>query len=100
LKRFLSNVVSHTFLGPSKEELLKKKERREERRIMRLLVQKKVWNKIANQIKFKNFIRLIIKKSRKDPNFICKKFKIFRFIDKLHKARIERMIAIKKIMAR
>jgi len=67
---------------------------------MRLLAQKKVWNKIANQIKFKNFIRLIIKRARKDEDFLSRKFKIFKYIDKLHDARMERMIAVKKIMAR
>lgn len=63
-------------------------------------MQKKEWSKIANQIKFKNFIRTFLKKIRAEPTFLQKKFKIFSFVDKLHKARMARMVAVKKIMAR
>ena len=94
-------------LFKSKEELereeevaLKKEEDREQRRIMKKLMQKKEWNKISSQIKFKLFIRKIVKLIRKDKGFLTKKFKIFKAIDKLHYARISRMFAIKKIMAR
>lgn len=37
-------------------------------------MQRKEWNKIACKIKFKNFIRLVVKKAKKDPDFIVKKF--------------------------
>lgn len=63
-------------------------------------MEKKEWNKIANQIKFKNFIRHLMKKVKADPDYIQKKFKIFSHIDKLFKGRTARMMAVKKIMAR
>ena len=63
-------------------------------------MKKKEWNKIANQIKFKNFIRLILKKAKKDPDFVVKKFKVFRLVDNLYLARKERMRKIKEMMAK
>ena len=63
-------------------------------------MQKKEWNKIASQIRFKNFIRVIIKKNRKDPGFLVKRFRLFKIMDQLYEARVQRMAGIKKIMAR
>lgn len=70
-------------MGPSKLQQLAKEERKRERKIMRKLRNNKGWNKIANQIKFKNFIRLILQRKNRDPDFMTKKFKIFAIIDKL-----------------
>ena len=51
-------------------------------------------------VKVQSFIRMIIKRKKKDPDFLMKKFKIFKVIDTLYDARIERMMEVKKLMAR
>lgn len=67
---------------------------------MKELMRKKEWNKISSQIKFRNFIRFVIKKSRKEPEFLGRKFKIFAVVDKLQEARMKRMEYVKRLMAR
>lgn len=42
----------------------------------------------------------MLKRKTKDPNFITKKFKIFKYMDILQEQRMARMVNLKKIMAR
>lgn len=51
-------------------------------------------------MKFKAFIRLVLKHHKKDNKFLEKTYPIFKYVDKLHEARMARMINLKKIMAR
>ena len=78
----------------------RKQEKKEERRMMAKLRQNKHWAKVSVQMKFKNVIRVIISKTKKEPDFVMNKFRIFRHLDNLFEGRMTRMINLKKTMAR
>lgn len=71
-----------------------------EESILRKLRKNKNWKKVSTHIKFRNVIRLIVRKQRKDPNFLLKKFKVFKIVDQLYEGRMARVINLKKILAR
>lgn len=52
----------------------RKREKREEKRMMAKLRQNKHWAKVSVQMKFKNIIRIIIKRTKKEPDYVINNF--------------------------